>query len=256
MLTPGFSPIRWDAAHPVVPPVPLHRRLLPIAAGPRLKVLLVLSSRPLDLGEDPGLFELTARLAERVAFSIAIDDGDFDNLDLVRAFAARHAIPVEVGPASSLAALVRRSADDLVETFAWVDPAVNAQVLDGVGDRALIYSGNHRPAAILEVMPGAAEIAADVHHRMIHRADAVLCSTAADREVIQQYVAPGRNHCHFLAPTPGELAADCPAGRQPSPVDRDAQAVAKWQLLAGTWFTRHYLDRPFQGPRPAAPSPT
>ncbi len=31
--------------------------------------------------------------------------------------------------------------------------------------------------------------------------------------------------------------------------DWDALALRKWQALAAAWFTRHHLDRPFQGPR-------
>jgi len=34
--------------------------------------------------------------------------------------------------------------------------------------------------------------------------------------------------------------------------DWDVLALQKWQALAAAWFTRHYLDRPFQGPRPQA----
>ena len=30
--------------------------------------------------------------------------------------------------------------------------------------------------------------------------------------------------------------------------DWDGLALQKWQALAAAWFTRHYLDRPFQGP--------
>ncbi len=34
-----------------------------------------------------------------------------------------------------------------------------------------------------------------------------------------------------------------------SAFDWDGLALRKWQALASAWFTRHYLDRPFQGPR-------
>ena len=34
-----------------------------------------------------------------------------------------------------------------------------------------------------------------------------------------------------------------------SAFDWDGLAIRKWQVMAAAWFTRHYLDRPFQGPR-------
>ena len=34
--------------------------------------------------------------------------------------------------------------------------------------------------------------------------------------------------------------------------DWDALALRKWEAMSAAWFTRHYIDRPFQGPRPLA----
>ena len=36
--------------------------------------------------------------------------------------------------------------------------------------------------------------------------------------------------------------------------DWDGLALQKWQVMASAWFTRHYLDRPFQGPAVARAS--
>ncbi len=72
------------------------RRLLPVAAGPKMRVLSVLSSsNQMYSGIGRAVFELTARLKERVDFEIAIDDLYPKNLDLVLDFGreARHPRP-------------------------------------------------------------------------------------------------------------------------------------------------------------------
>lgn len=217
MSASRFTPVRLDPAHPMTAPVSTTRRLLPPAAGPRMRALLVLSSSPVDLGVETALFELTARLTERVAYTIQIDSADPINLDLTRAFAARHGIPVEVGPAVDLKPLLQSDTWDLVETADWVDPAAHAMLLAHLGDRTLVVNAG-----------------GPIEPRLVQRADAVLCATPEDRRAIQVAHAPGRNHCYHL----------------PGSADRDDLAAQKWQILAGTWFTRHYLDRPFQGPRP------
>ena len=223
MSATRFNPVRRDPAHPLTPPAPSAPapapRLLPLAAGPRMRALLVLSSGPVDLGVETALFELTARLAERVAYTIRTDGADAPNLALIEAFAARHEIPVEVGPAADLKGLLRRAEWDLVETAAWVDPAALDMMLAHLGDRALVATCD-----------------GPVDSLLVQRADAVLCASPEDRRTVQHAPAPGRNHCYHLSCT----------------TDWDVLAVQKWQILAGTWFTRHYLDRPFQGPRPAA----
>ncbi len=231
MPTARFIPVRLDPAHPGFPPAPVARRRLPSAAAPRMRTLLVLSSRPVDLAAETGLFELVARLNDRVAFTIRIDADDPANVDLTRACAARFAIPVEVGPASDLQALLRRDAWDLVETCGWLAPPILEIVLAEIADRALIVASAFDPNPA----------ATDPH--LVHRADAVLCPTAEARHAIQRDLAPGRNHCYHLD-----------EGTCPAPADWDALAVQKWQIYAATWFTRHYLDRPFQGPRRLLPT--
>jgi glycosyltransferase involved in cell wall biosynthesis len=44
-----------------------------------------------------------------------------------------------------------------------------------------------------------------------------------------------------------ETLADRPRLR--AAFDWDVLAIRKWQVLAAAWFTRHHIDRPFQGPR-------
>ena len=186
------------------------RRLLPPAAGPRMRVLSVLSSsNQMYSGIGRAVFELTARLRERVDFEIAIDDLYPKNLDLVLEFGEAHGIPVHVGPAltspksldsfsANLPILLRRGEWDLVEALCWANSATNAVVLREIGDRALAYTGHFQP---LWTVPMSAEVSAntdDIHHRMVARADAVLCVSPWERRVVQAQ-ASGRNNCHYVA---------------------------------------------------------
>lgn len=186
------------------------RRLFPAAAGPRMRVLSVLSSsNQMYSGIGRAVFELTARLRERVDFEIAVDDCYPRNLDLVTAFGKRHGIPVHVGPgltsprsldsfSSTLPGLLRRDGWDLVEALCWANSATNEVILREIGDRALVYTGHFQP---LWTVPMSAEVSAntdDVHHRMARRADAVLCVSPWERRVVQAQ-ASGRNNCHYVA---------------------------------------------------------
>ena len=59
------------------PPSRSARRLLPMAAGPKMRVLLVLSSTQPDVfGHRPGLLRVDGPVSERVDFEIVIDDLD------------------------------------------------------------------------------------------------------------------------------------------------------------------------------------
>ena len=231
MSASRFTPVRLDPAHPLAAPSPAlasSRRGPTNGNGPRMRVLLVLSTRS---AVDQGLFDLIPGLVDRVAFSIAGDETDPKGLTRTIGLAKRHAIPVHPEPRVPLRSLLRRDDWDLIETSGGTDPAALELILDEVADRALVHTLAD-PAESSAILP-----------RLIRRADAVLCSTPLRRREIQRTLAPGRNHCFHLAPDPAD--ASNPAR---------ALATAKWRILAATWFTRHYLDRPFQGPRPLAKS--
>src|SRR5579864_5675630 len=67
--------------------------------APRMKVLCILSSsNQLYSGIGRALFELSKRLADRVAYEFAIDNSVAKNVDLLLQFSAEHAFPVRVGP--------------------------------------------------------------------------------------------------------------------------------------------------------------
>ena len=226
MATPRFSAVRRDAAHPIAPASPSRlstamiassspspspaRRLLPVAAGPRMRVLSVLSSsNQMYSGIGRAVFELTARLKERVDFEFAIDDLYPKNLNLVLAFGTKHGIPVHVGPAltsprsldsfsATLPTLLRRDKWDLVETLCWANSATNGVVLREIGDRALAYTGHFQPLWTVPMSPEVSSHTDDIHHKMARRADAVLCVSPWERKVVQSH-APGRNNCQYVA---------------------------------------------------------
>jgi len=211
MPAPHFPIPRRKAS--TVAPIPANapaRRLLPAAAGPKMRVLSVLSSsNQMYSGIGRAVFELTARLKERVAYEIAIDDLYPKNLDLVLDFGEKHGIPVHVGPAltspksldsfsANLPILLRRGHWDLVEALCWANSATNAVVLREIGDRALAYTGHFQPLWTVPMSPEVSANTDDIHHRMARRADAVLCVSPWERKVVQSQ-APGRNNCHYVA---------------------------------------------------------
>ena len=186
------------------------RRLLPAAAGPRMRVLAVLSSgNQLYSGIGRAFFELTARLRERVDFAIAVDDRHPRNLGLVRAFGLEHGIPVHVGrgvddPRSldtisdGLPELLRLDDWDLIEAVCWANSGTNAAILRDLGDRALAYTPHYQPPWTSMMTPEVASFADDIHHRMARRADAVLCVSPWERSLVQAQTH-GRNNCHHVA---------------------------------------------------------
>jgi glycosyltransferase involved in cell wall biosynthesis len=175
-----------------------------------MRVLSVLSSsNQMYSGIGRAVFELTARLRERVDFEIAIDDLYPKNLNLVLEFGEKHGIPVHVGPgfqasrsldsfSATLPTLLRRKDWDLVEALCWANSATNEIVLRELGDRALVYTGHYQPLWTVPMSPEVSRNTDDIHHRMVRRADAVLCVSPWERRVVQAQ-APGRNNCHYVA---------------------------------------------------------
>jgi glycosyltransferase involved in cell wall biosynthesis len=185
------------------------RRLLPVAAGPRMRVLSVLSSsNQMYSGIGRAVFEMTARLTERIDFEIAVDDRNRKNLDLVLAFGHKHNIPVHVGPgldgprsldtySSDLPELLRRDDWDLVETLCWANSATNAAVLRDLRDRALVYTPHYQPTWTAMMTSEVAAFADDIHHQMARRADAVICVSPRERSIVQAQTH-GRNNCQYV----------------------------------------------------------
>jgi glycosyltransferase involved in cell wall biosynthesis len=174
-----------------------------------MRVLSVLSSsNQMYSGIGRVVFELTARLKERVDFEISIDDVYPKNLDLVLDFGQKHGIPVHVGKGSgsgcsldtysdTLANLLRRDDWDLVEALCWANSATNAVVLREIGDRALVYTPHFQPLWTVPMSDEVSDNTEDIHHRMARRADAVLCVSPWERGIVQAQ-AHGRNHCQVV----------------------------------------------------------
>ena len=167
------------------------------------------SSNQMYSGIGRAVFELTARLKERVDFEIAIDDLYPKNLDLVLGFGQEHGIPVHVGKgltsglsldsvSETLPEVLRRDDWDLVEALCWANSATNAVVLREIGDRALAYTGHYQPLWTVPMSPEVSHNTDDVHHRMARRADAVLCVSPWERQVVQAQTH-GRNNCVYVA---------------------------------------------------------
>ena len=231
MTASRFAPVRRDVAHRLAPaPVPspgATHRLLPVPAGRKMRALLVLSSgNQMYSGIGRAVFELTARLQERVDFEFSIDDGHRKNVDLVRQFGRDHAIPVHVGPSVSspqaldpcsatLGSLLSEDRWDLVEAVCWANSATNGIVLRAIGDRALVYTGHFQPLWTVAMSPELSKTTDETHRRMVQRADAVLCVSPWERQVVQAQ-APGRNNCHYVA-NGCDVAEYRPGGAQRRP---------------------------------------
>jgi glycosyltransferase involved in cell wall biosynthesis len=221
-----------------------------------MRVLSVLSSsNQMYSGIGRAIFELTARLVERVDFQIAIDDRYPRNLELVLAFAREHGITAHVGRgvdcprsldtfSAGLPRLLRRDDWDLVETVCWANSATNAAVLRDLGDRALAYTGHYQPPWTAMMTPEVAARADDIHHRMARRADAVLCVSPWERSVVQAQTH-GRNNCHHVANgVNGARYRPGPADRKPhllfvgdlaEPRKRFDRVLALFPRLLATW---------------------
>ncbi|WP_435011087.1 glycosyltransferase family 4 protein [Tundrisphaera lichenicola] len=222
-MAPHFPIPRREPAELPAPPV--ARRLLPVAAGPKMRVLSVLSSsNQMYSGIGRAFFELTARLRERVDFEIAIDDLYPKNLDLVVDFGRRHEIPVHIGPSltsprsldsfsATLPIQLRRTVWDAVETLCWANSATNGVVLREIGNRALVYTPHYQPLWTVPMSDEVSHNTDDVHHRTARRADAVLCDSTWERQVVQAQTH-GRNNCLNvpLGSNPGEY--------RPGPLER------------------------------------
>ena len=224
MAVSRFSPVRRDDAHRIAPAAPSSlvagmtpanpttnpRRLLPAAAGRKMRILSVLSScNQMYSGIGRAVFELTARLQERVDFEFVIDDKYPKNYQLVVEFGQKHGIPVHVGPslpsthsldtfAANLPALLREDRWDLVEALCWANSATNGVVLREIADRALVYTGHFQPLWTVPMSPEVSSHTDAIHRQMVRRADAVLCVSPWERQVVQGQ-ADGRNNCHYVA---------------------------------------------------------
>jgi glycosyltransferase involved in cell wall biosynthesis len=188
-----------------------------------MRVLCVVSSsNQLYSGIGRALFELTRRLADRIEYEFAIDGTYAQNVSLLTDFCEQHGFLLHVGRGAAvpdtldalnldLPALLSERRWDAVESLCWANTATNDAMLGELGETPLCYTPHHQP---LWTVPMSAEQALrieSVHHRMLERADLVLCDSPWERLHLQDRVRNLGNclflplGCHFDAFRPGVL---------------------------------------------------
>jgi glycosyltransferase involved in cell wall biosynthesis len=169
---------------------------------------IVTSSNQLYSGIGRALFELSRRLRPRIAYEFAIDDRTAKNVDLLTRFGRDAGFPVHVGPACSvphaldprnadLPRLLRRREWDAIECVGWADAATHDAVLYELGDRALFYTPHHQPTWTVPMSAHEATTIEAVHHRMVRRADVVLCDSPWELRTLRDTISL-RSNCTFL----------------------------------------------------------
>jgi glycosyltransferase involved in cell wall biosynthesis len=176
---------------------------------PRMRLLCVVSSsNQLYSGIGRALFELSRRLTDRVEFTFAIDDGIARNVELLADFCSKHGITLHVGPSRALPdaldllnedlpKLLSLDCWDMVECLCWANTATNDALLESIGDRPLCYTPHHQPIWSVPMTAEQAYNVERVHHRVVSRAEVVLCDSPWERAELQSLV-PERFHCMFL----------------------------------------------------------
>lgn len=192
---------------PLLPPI-----RPPAFPVPRLRVLCVLSSsNQLYSGIGRNLFELCRRMADRVAFSFAIDDAHARNVELVERFAREHEMPVHVGRSRTepdaldagnrdLPALLESQDGDwdAVECLCWANTATNDALIRALNPTIpLIYTPHDQPLSSVPMTPECAVRTSVVHQSVLERADLVLADSPYERQSLQR-LTPARNQVSFL----------------------------------------------------------
>ncbi len=206
------------------------------SGSPRMRALCVLeSTNQLYSGIGRNLFETARRLTDRIAWEFAIDDRVPKNVDLLVRFGADHGLPVHVGAGrfvggqcgpvnDGLPGLLRSRRWDAVDLVGWANSASHAIVLDEVGDAVVCYTPHDQPTWTVEFSEAEAAHVAEVHRRVIRRADVVLCDSPAERRSLEAF-APDAANCQFVP-----LGCDFDAFRA-GPPDRRPQLLFVGDLL-------------------------
>ena len=206
-------------------PLPLRPQ-----GAPRMRALWALeSSNQLYSGIGRNLFETARRLTDRIAWEFAIDDREGKNVAILERFAAEHGCPVHVGAGRAihgqsgpindrLPTLLRRGGWDVVGIEGWANSAAHAQVLESIGDQALCYTPHDQPIWTVPFSEAEAAHVAEVHRRVVRRADLVFCVSPAERRALQAF-DPVRDHCQY---TPNGCDFDA---FLPGPPDRRPQLL-------------------------------
>jgi glycosyltransferase involved in cell wall biosynthesis len=196
---PGRSP-----AHGIVAPLGERGGRLP-----KMRVLHALSStNQLYSGVGRNLFELVARLSDRIIFEFAIDDHVSKNVDLLRRFCDRHGFVTHVGKArispesldvlnEDLPGLLGQDRWEVIECLCWANASTNAAVLENLGDAILGYTPHDQPISSVPMSTAQAVNTRAVHERVLRRADVIFCDSGAERRRLE-LESGGRGKCLFL----------------------------------------------------------
>jgi glycosyltransferase involved in cell wall biosynthesis len=154
-----------------------------------MRLLCVLSpSNQMYSGIGRAIFELAARLKDRIRFEFAMSDYFTKNLDILRRFCTRHGFPLHVAPGQvvpgsfdvfndGLADLMSQRRWDVIECICWANAAVNEGVLKHLRDEVLCYTPHDQPLWTVPMPPSEAAHVETTHRRMLRRADLVCCDS-------------------------------------------------------------------------------
>lgn len=174
-----------------------------------MKVLCAIpSTNQMYSGVGRALKELSKRMAGRVEYTFAVDDLNERNVGLLGRFAAEHGMTVLVGshrvdergvdPVNEdLGRIVSRGRWDAVELIGFANAATGEAVLDQIGNTTLIYTPHDQPLWTVPMSPEQRERVAEIHRRVMRRADLVLADSPHERTALQA-MEPARSHVRYL----------------------------------------------------------
>ena len=176
----------------------------------RMRVLIAIpTSNQMYSGIGRAIVELSRRLHDRVAFTFTLDDRDPDSLRRVWDFAAPLGIPMYVGPHhfhphylepinERLGELIRETRWDAIELVGFANAATGQAVLDHIDDRTVLcYTPHDQPLWTVPMTSSQQAVVADIHRRVLERADVVLTDSPVECQSLQ-HLAPGKLNCLTL----------------------------------------------------------
>ena len=179
----------------------------PARADRRMRALLAIpTTNQMYSGIGRAIVELARRLRDRVDLTVALDDRDPHAIrrvwDVARQIGAevrvgRHRFETDcVEPLNAeLGGIIDEGGWDLIELVGFANAATGRVVLDRIDDRtALCYTPHDQPLWTVPMTPEQAGNVAEVHRRVIDRADVVLADSPAERRELQ-LLAPQRLNC-------------------------------------------------------------
>ncbi len=177
---------------------------------PRALVCLS-SSNQMYSGTGRVLVEMLRRWRGEVDITIAIDDGDHRNLEIVRDAARRNGWRIAIGGMEREAAaadnvnreiegLLQDETWDVVMGVSWANTGTNGRLLRHIGDAALVYVPLFQPTWSVP-FDGVTRAEADrVDRRMVGRADRILCLTDWERHMMWKRWPAAAGRCVVVRP--------------------------------------------------------